>query len=487
MIFRRALIAIVLAIGLVIAACTESDLADPASRSAPAGDASPNPGEQGDVTPSGEEGSDGVGDVYYPDLGNGGYDVTGYDIDIEWLPDPGVIEGEATITLNPTTDLDTFNLDLVGLDLGEVTVDGAAAKTRRDGRELTIDPEPVLTPGDPVEVLVVYSGEPQLDTTGSEFFDTGWHVDGRDVYVANEPAGAATWFPANDHPTDKATFMFNITVPDDLVAVASGVSLGADRADGTATYRYEVDDPMATYLASVVIGDLVIDESVAPNGIPLRDACPSRLVERCRRDFARTGEILAVFEEWFGPYPFDIYGHAVADEPLGFALENQTLTLFGSDLVTGRGRIDGIVAHELAHQWLGNSVSVAQWQDIWLNEGFATYAEWIWSQESGGDTIDQIARDAHRSADFGVPPGDPGSRELFHGTVYTRGGLAVFALSETIGEEAFRTLLQEWAERFAGSAATTDDFQALAEELSDEDLDDFFDAWIYGEELPPLP
>jgi aminopeptidase N len=244
---------------------------------------------------------------------------------------------------------------------------------------------------------------------------------------------------------------------------------------------------MAPYLASMVVGDLVIEHRTAPTGLPLRDAYPNRLADAARAEFAIAGDMIETFEAWFGPFPFEVYGHVVVDRHLGFALENQTLSLFGTDLLTGEGHLETVVAHELAHQWFGNAVSPATWQDIWLNEGFAVYAEWIWEQERGGRSIAESARAVHATADYGVPPGDPGNEELFQPTVYRRGALAVHALSVELGDAAFRRLLTEWIERHGGATASTADLRSLAEELGGRDLGPLFDAWVYGAELPPFP
>jgi aminopeptidase N len=477
-----------LALGLLAAAlvsCRASDqtLVEPTSTTTPEPTTTTST-----APPTGEAGEPGVGDPYFPELGNGGYDVASYHIDLEWLPDAGAIDAVTTIELTPTVALDTFNLDLVGLDVSSVTVVGEEAPFTRAGRELTVDPEPVLAAGEPVEVVVTYAGVPQPISLGSDVFGAGWQTTGRDAYVVSEPAGAATWFPANDHPTDKAQFTFELTVPADQVAVANGVLVEEQtESDGRRTSTWVASDQMATYLASIAVGDLVIEGATAPTGLPLRDAYPPQHADQARVLFARTGEMVATFEEWFGPYPFEVYGHVVVDEVLGFALENQTLSLFGIDLLGAGAAGERTVAHELAHQWFGNAVSPATWRDIWLNEGFATYAEWIWLEEAYGQPIASSAERAHAGADYGVAPGDPGNEELFQPTVYVRGGLALHALSVAIGDEAFRALLREWAQRFDDSHASTEDLRALAEELSGQDLGPLFEAWVYGAALPPFP
>lgn len=483
----RLLVLAALAVGTV--SCRTSDVAfDGPTTTVSTATTTSSPTSTTAVPPAGVAGASGVGDEYFPELGNGGYDVASYLIDLEWLPDEGAISATTTIELTPTVALDTFNLDLVGLDVTAVTVSGEPAPTVRTGRELTIDPVPVLPVGVPVTVAVTYGGMPQPISLGSEIFGAGWQTDGRGAYVASEPAGAATWFPANDHPTDKALFTFEVTVPAGQVAVASGVLVEErTEADGRRTWRWQASDPMATYLASMVVGDFVIERGAAPTGLPLRDAYPPGVTDQARALFARTGEMIVTFEEWFGPYPFEVYGHVVVDEALGYALENQTLSLFGTDLLGSGEGGERTVAHELSHQWFGNAVSVASWQDIWLNEGFATYAEWIWLQEAYGKPIAESAEQAHAGADFGVAPGDPGNEELFQPTVYRRGGLALHALSVAMGDEAFRALLREWPRRHLDSAASTADLRALAEELSGQDLGALFEEWVYGTALPPFP
>jgi aminopeptidase N len=197
--------------------------------------------------------------------------------------------------------------------------------------------------------------------------------------------------------------------------------------------------------------------------------------------------MIEVFAERFGPYPFEVYGALVVPEFLGYAIENQSLSMFGIETVTS-GSGEAVIAHELAHQWFGNNVSVAQWDDIWLNEGFATYAEALWRDaiDPAFDVDAEMRRRAAGGADLS-PPGDPGARGLFSPGVYQRGALTVHALRLTIGDDAFFALTREWNRRFGGASASTADFIALAEELGGRDLDGFFRQWLFDDAMPPLP
>jgi aminopeptidase N len=430
------------------------------------------------------DGASGVGDPYYPEAGNGGYDVARYDVEIAWA-ESGEIDAVTTLQASAQARLRSFHLDLVGLDVSVVEVDGAEAHVERRGRELIVTPAAPLEADARFAVRVEYSGLPERVSEGTDFFDTGWFTDERGAFVASEPLGAATFLPSNDHPTDKATYAFAVEVPDDLEVAANGRFRGRrDEAGATATWSYEMDDPMASYLVQIAIGDFVFDEPAA-GSVPIRNAYPVSVgVAGAAAAFASTGEMIDFYEARFGPYPFDQYGVVVVDEPLGFALETQGLSLFGIDLL---GAGDPLVAHELAHQWFGDSVSPGRWQDIWLNEGFATYAEWMWDEHSGGVPIATRAREEMGGLDSTVPPGDPGSQELFVlESVYLRGAATLQALRERLDDGAFFRILREWLDRFAYSSATTDDFIALSEEVSGEQLDSLFDAWLYQEAVPPL-
>ncbi|MFZ6005321.1 MAG: M1 family metallopeptidase [Actinomycetota bacterium] len=436
----------------------------------------------------GQPGSPGLGDPYFPGLGNGGYDVQHYTLALTWQPDAGSIAGSTTIEATATQDLSRFNLDLVGLEVSSVVVDGSAAATARSGRELEVAPRTAIPSGASFTVTVAYSGVPTPVSEGTELFDVGWQTDGREAYVVSEPSGAATFFPANDHPSDKATYRFEITAPADQVVAASGVlTAQRDEPDGTKVWTYEARDPMASYLAQLAIGDFVLVDREPFGNVRIRHALHRSFSDSAADVASRTAEMIDVLDDVFGPFPFEVYGVVAVDEPLGFALETQTLTIIGSDIARAGRRADRVMVHELAHQWVGNTVSPATWKDIWLNEGFATYSEWLWAERTGGVSAAASARDAAGiRADLDIPPGDPGSGELFETSVYVRGAMTLQALREAIGDDAFFTVLRQWVDENRDASAATADFIALAERVSGQQLDDLFLAWLYGPSLPRL-
>ena len=452
---------------LLVGGCSDDDDAAPPSSSTTT------------TTIEGIDGSEGLDDPYYPELGGGGIDVQHYALDLDVTGDGARIDGTATLTLVATDDLESFTLDLIGLDVTSVTVDGAAAEVDRIQRGLRIRPPGPLASGTTAAVIIAYGGEPQTIDTPS-LGPIGWMrlPDDAGSYVIGEPNGAATWFPANDHPSDKATFSFDLTVPPGVEAIANGVLV-----ESTDTHWvWSMDEPMATYLAELAVGQFTLTNEVGPGGVTIRNAFADSVAADVADDFAEQPAMIEFFSSVFGPYPFDAYGSLVVDVPLGLALETQTISLFGAAFTD-----EIVVAHELAHQWFGDDVTPATWRDIWLNEGFATYAEWLWIEHDGGPSVAELAAASHAGLRSDVRPGDPGAALLFDPAVYQRGGLALYALRVDVGDDAFATILRRWASERAGGNGSTEDLEALAEEVAGRQLDPLFDAWLLGEELPPLP
>jgi hypothetical protein len=643
-------------------------------------------------------GSPGIGDGYFPLDGNGGYDVEHYLLQVRYEPSSDRLSGVATISARATQSLSRFNLDFDGLDISAVAVDGCAASWARADGELTVTPERGLPEGTPFQVVIDYSGIPEsLPALGL----SGFVHTAEGAIVAGEPHSATSWFPANDHPRDRAAYTFEVTVPEGLEVIANGALMGQHTADGWTTWRWEADDPMATYMAGMSLGNLQIDAYERGgirywDGVPTRfftsleppsgerflisqqaDASYKRLTrvirvpsegaqlsftvwrdtepswdfffveahtvgeddwtslpdvggatsadpgfacfgvvslfpfleryigapsdtgEGCvpaagaapwwaasgasagnerwtidlsahagrdvevsisyasdfviqgrgvfvddivvstgagntsfeddgdaldgwvvagppegspdngndwlvgtaaeapppigdtiRATLGRQPEVIAFLEGYFGPYPFDIAGAMVADADISFALELQTRPIYPAGIVSDPSDLS-IVAHELAHQWFGDSVALDSWQHIWLNEGFATYAQWLWDEREGFLSVQQrvdgwLSLEAE-SPFWGVVVADPGPDALFDVAIYQRGALALHHLRQAVGDATFFEILQSWASAHAGANVTSDDFIDWSEAISGQDLRGLFDVWIYRAEKPALP
>jgi hypothetical protein len=650
--------------------------------------------------PSFTPGAPSVGDPYYPGDGNGGYDVRSYDLRLSYAPDTNRLAGVAAIWATATQNLSRFNLDLSGLTVRSVTVNGKSATWSRAADELTIVPRKGLVKGRVFGVKVAYDGVPQ---TLDEFGLSGFIHTDDGALVAGQPHVADTWFPSNDHPSDKASLHVEMSVPAGLTAVSNGTLVSHRTAKGWTNWVWDAPEPMATYLATATVGKfdlrasrhgsiklwdavdpalyeplaaplsgsrflysgqadssykrlartiavpaggatlsfwvtrgteepwdfffveahpvgsddwttlpdsnghtspdggapcpfwvdlhpflahyqsgdettgciptgttgewnaasgasdgyeqwsmdlgayagssvevslsyasdesvqlpgVVVDDVVvstgqgstsfeadadpldgwvvtgAPAGSPGNEtdwatadgsSLPPPLGTVVDESFAREGEILDFLAANFGRYPFKTSGGIVDDVPeLGFALENQTRPIYSPAFFGDP--VDGgfVIVHELAHQWYGDSLAVRQWKDIWLNEGFATYAEWLWGEREGFGTVQETF--AFWYNDFAPPDdpfwdltiGDPGPELLFDFPVYVRGAMTLQALRDTVGDSAFFQILRSWAAQNSGGNVHTAQFIALAEKISGQQLDALFDAWLFTPGLPEL-
>ncbi len=440
-------------------------------------------------------GAPGIGDPYFPLDGNGGYDVRHYDLDVTYDPETDLLSGTATIRARATQNLSAFNLDFAGLNVRSVHVDGRPADWTRDGEELTVTPSRGLRDRTRFTTVIRYDGIPETLPDESGFFHTD---DG--ALVIGQPHVADTWFPVNDHPLDKASFTIVITAPSGLEAISNGILKNTRERNGWTTWTWDAQEPMAPYLVGMGIGEFDV-RAYRQAGIRYWDAIDPDLFaepadtgtlgEIAEGSLARQQEIIDWEEDLFGRYPFSAAGGIVDDEErLYFALENQTRPIYSkyffSDSVNG----DLVVVHELAHQWFGDSLALAGWQHIWLNEGFASYAEWLWLEREGIATAQEIF-DANYSLPADDPLweltiGDPGPDNLFAIEVYVRGAMTMHALRLTIGDEDFFRLLRRWARSYEGGNVTTEEFVDLAERVSGQQLDDLFDAWLFTSGKPDL-
>jgi aminopeptidase N len=429
-------------------------------------------------------GADHSSDSYIPDHGNGGYRVLHYDLDLDYRVESNRLAGKAVITARAVQRLSRFSLDLGRFRIEHVRVDGLPAKFDHRWGKLRIKPERSIGYGATFKIEVRYAGKPS--PISGRWGEIGWDELTDGVIVASQPNGSPSWFPCNDRPDDKATFLVAVTAASPYTVLATGDLVARRPRAGTTTWVYERNEPTAPYLMSVQIGRYALVE-LAPGQ---RIAVPPRLRQTARHDFGRQGEIMTTLERLFGPYPFREYVVVVADDDLDDPVEAQGMAVFGRNHLDGLRTHERLVAHELAHQWFGNSLTVADWRHIWLNEGFATYAEWLWSADSGGKSADAHAADWHawlRTQPAYLVVSNPGVARMFDAAVYKRGALTLHALRARVGEEAFFALLRSWVAEYRYRTVTTDQFRDHARRFATQPLDDLFAAWLDRPALPALP
>jgi aminopeptidase N len=471
----------------LVAVLTATMAAAPASASAPS------------------PGAAGLGDRLFPGLGNGGYDTWHYDLDLRYgtaAPAQGIL-GTVTIHARATQSLSRFDLDFSGAGVGAVYVDGRAASWTREGEELVITPKRAIKRHRKFRVKVVdFTAEPTDPETSSFFFYTP-----HGTATAGQPDGTHSFLPSNDHPRDKASYSFRFDVPAGVVAVANGVPTGHRIRRDRETWSYLQRQPMATELIQLAVGTYDLEFKGRHRGVPIRDVTAPTLTESLQGPLALTPQHLDWMIERVGRYPFDIYGSLVLDTDLGFALETQTLSLF--DRVwfeEPQGLWDPVMLHELSHMWFGDSVSPYEWSDLWLNEGHASWYEFLYAEEHGFLEVDtENYPDPQGFADFDDlmrrvyelgdrwraqygPVALPASADtLFSLNVYHGGALVLYALREEIGHRAFDRLEREWVHRYRDRSVSTQAFIALASKVAHRDLSGFLESWLYGTTTPPMP
>jgi aminopeptidase N len=441
-------------------------------------------------------GSAGAGDPFFPQAGNGGYEVRHYSLTLDYQPQNEQLAGTTTISARTTQDLSAFNLDFRGFKISRLTVNGAAASFTRKGQELTVTPAAGLRRGRDFTVTVQYAGHANyiLDPDHSK---DGWIPTDDGAFVVNEPQGAPTWFPANDTPKDFATYEFAVTVPKGRAAIANGVLVSQTDNGNTTTWRWREDRPMVSYLTTVTNGVFELRTGTLAGGIARYDA-----VDPQTRPFGQKSpdpdlawsrlavEPAAVqfMSGLYGAYPFESVGAIVDYAPnVFYSLESQTKPnywVLPSELT---------IVHELAHQWFGDALVLERWPDMWLNEGFATWSEWIWNEHKGvksaHDQFEELYATPEDSAAgqdlwFPAPNALPDASVLFATPVYDRGAMTLQALREKVGEDAFLRIVRAWYGENRFSNVTTAEFIAVAERESGQQLDHFFDVWLFQEGRP---
>ncbi|TQJ92649.1 M1 family metallopeptidase [Streptomyces sp. SLBN-31] len=430
-------------------------------------------------------GASSAGDALFPTLGNRGYDVAHYALTLDYVPETNALVGTAVITARAKQALSRFSLDLMGLEVRDARVDGSEAEVRRVRNKLILTPADPLRSGKVFTTTVRYSGIPKMITDADGGVE-GWIETDDGAAALGEPTGSMAWFPGNHHPSDKALYDITITVPKDYTAVSNGELAGLQHKGRRTTSHWHTGEPMASYLASVVVGSFDISTTTTTHGLPVYIAIDPDEVEGSP-DMA---ELVPKIIDWasgrFGRYPFSGTGAIVDHLPdIEYALETQSKPYFEE------APDETLVVHELAHQWFGNSVTPTSWRDMWLNEGFATYAEWLWKEDQGATTADEIFDAFYHGTHpeskgiWDFPPAQPPSADrVSDPPVYGRGAMTLHRLRLTVGDKCFFTILRAWSTRHQYGNANTRQFIELCEKESGMDLAELFEAWLYSRNKP---
>jgi aminopeptidase N len=433
---------------------------------------------------------DDVADLTRPGRGDPRIDVTAYDVTLDLQAPDRQIEGRVVLHLAAVTrdPLASFTLDLAGPEVDWVRVAGRPARLEDLGSELEIEPSLPLPPLEVVEVEVQYHGQPA--TEAGEGLDTLVGLQPDDVggwFSIGEPDGTATWVPVNDHPSDKARWRTTIVTPDVFTGVGNGRLVATDRDGPRMRWTWAADQPMASYQVLVAAGRYDLVERGRPGGPRLTFAFPEDLPDADRAAFERHEEIVDFFSTTFGPYPAADAGAIVVPADLGVALETHTRPIFSNRWI-GDGRVEAL-PHEIAHEWFGNAVSPATWTDLWLSEGFATYADVLWWNHVEGTPVEtQLLDDTNRLMALDRAPHTPEAARTFSPAVYGGGARAIHALRLEVGDETFWRIVRAWLTIHGGASAGTADFIALAEREAGRDLTELFDRWLHQDgfhEFPP--
>ena len=392
---------------------------------------------------------------------NLGFHVTHYDLNFDYKVAPNRLDAVATLTLTTWRELNHLTLDLTsGLTVRNVEASSGfgVKRYRQSGGKLRITFDQFIPVDTELQLAIRYAGTPRPRRTAWGML--GWEELENGALTANQPDGAPSWFPCDDTPDEKATYSFNVRADRGYVAVTN------------TTAR-----PMATYLATVQVGQFH-REALGRNTMAWLP--PNTPVG----DLDKQQAMLDYFETVFGPYPFEDYQVVVHEDALEIPLEAQGLSIFGVNHLRGDERL---IAHELAHQWFGNSLGIAQWEDIWLNEGFACYAEWLWADFSGQMPIDASVRTHYaKIAPMHFTLKDPGPRDMFDDRVYKRGAITLHALRRTAGDPAFFAAVRDYVARGAhGVVEPFDLVNAFARQ--GVAVGDVLDAWVNHPELPECP
>lgn len=430
---------------------------------------------------------------------NLGFHIRRYELDLDYRVGPNHVTGQVTCHVDNYLPLKTMSLDLSDtLKVRSVTARGTSGhdvsvtRFRHAHDKLRITFSDTIPVDHEFSITIRYQGNPK--PVPSVWGEIGWEELSNGSLVASQPCGARSWFPCDDTPDEKAHFDFTITAPKAYTVVANGNRRARATSGAHTRWHYRTDAPMAAYLAAIHVGEYT-QVAIPGSRVPIHAYVPRKLINKFHHEFADQARMLELYENLFGDYPFDSYSVVITEDDLEIPLEAQGLSTFGANHIAGDKKWERLIAHELSHQWFGNSLGLAQWEDIWLNEGFACYAEWLWFEHSAAKPAAQSAREHYeklRALPQDLLLANPGPKDMFDDRVYKRGALVVHSLRELLGDAEFFSMIRRYCAAGRHSVVEPMDLRHAAytacinARIDPANLDALWHTWLYETPLPEL-
>ncbi|MEU8814164.1 M1 family metallopeptidase [Actinoplanes sp. NPDC048796] len=427
-----------------------------------------------------------VADKLYPKHGTAALDVLHYDLKLAWKPTTKTLTGTATLRIRPTADASEIKLDFKPYALDQVTVDGVPAKGAKVTAEKLVVPATVKS-DEPVTLTVGYHGKPATTPIPSHRSDVeplGLTITKEGgLWTMQEPFGAFTWYPANDQPSDKALYDIAVTVPPGWSAIAAGTPAGQT---GT-TFSYRSTDPMASYLQTLAVGKYKRITAKGPNGLPLTYWYRPGTDERLLPSLKKSPQFISFLEKRFGKYPFPTGGIVIVDSASGMETQ-QMITMGGKPAKFDPAAYEEDLLHEYAHQWFGDSVTPSSWTDLWLNEGWATYTQFLYQQsidKFSDAALETYLRqsDAKLRAKLG-PPGSPKAANFAESNVYICPAAMLKELNDALGDAKFFALGRAWVQTQKNTQQDRASFIAFVNKQTGKDFTKLITNWLDGKSTP---
>jgi aminopeptidase N len=422
-------------------------------------------------------------DSVYPLVGNPVLDALHYDLDLTW--DGKLLSGRETLTFRAAQDSPTVTLDFgAALTASSITLDGTPVEAAHTGQDLIVT-APVRADSRHVLVLA-YSGRPTpvrdpAKRSDAEPLGLTATPDGG-LWTMQEPYGAFTWYAVDDQPADKALYDVTVHVPRGMVGISNGaLTSRTDTAAGTTTVWHS-SAPMASYLTTLAVGDYTETKATSDSGVPLSYWVPTA-DSTPLDELKKTPTLLAWLEKRLGAYPYDSL--AIVIVPAESAMETQTTLTLGD---TPDSYSADVLVHELAHQWYGDLVTPADWRDVWMNEGMATYLQMVWQDAAWNrNPGDSLADLTVFESDDRAAAGPPGAYKPTHfadDNVYSGPALMWDKVRQKVGDTTFWRLVRDWPAARAERSVTRTDYVSWLSATSGTDLAPLITAWLMSPTTP---